>query len=113
MEYLGCFAFILLLLYSSYPGKVKRLEAKVRQMERKQKGENTMSKLINELVGKDCKIKSEDAFSLVGAGELPCRVLDADDEWLKVQFTDKKKQQVTKLLRIEHIDEVELLEVEG
>lgn len=113
MEYLGCFAFILLLLYSSYPGKVKRLEAKVKRIERKQKGENTMSKLMNELVGKDCKIKSEDAFSLVGNDELLCRVLDADDEWIKVQFTDKKKKQLTKLLRIEHIDEVEILEAEG
>ena len=37
----------------------------------------------------------------------------ADDEWIKVQFTDKKKKQVTKLLRIEHIDEVEILEAEG
>lgn len=40
MEYFGIFAFILVLAYSSYPGKVKHLEAVVKRLERKQKGEN-------------------------------------------------------------------------
>ena len=39
-----------------------------------------------------------------------CHVLDADDEWIKVSFTDKKKNQITKLLRIENISEVEIIE---
>ncbi|MBQ6844130.1 MAG: hypothetical protein IJO60_05790 [Agathobacter sp.] len=109
MEYFGIFAFILVLAYSSYPGKVKHLEAVVKRLERKQKGENVMSKLINELVGKECKIKSDDALELVGGTELSCVVLDCDDEWIKVQYTNKKNVQVVKLLRIENVDEVEIL----
>ena len=48
-------------------------------------------------------------FALVGSQEIPCLVLDSDDEWIKVRFEDKKKNQVTKLLRIENIDEIEIV----
>ena len=37
---------------------------------------------------------------------------DTDDEWMKVRFTDKKNNQITKLLRIENIDEIEILRTE-
>ena len=65
MEYFGIFAFILVLAYSSYPGKVKRLEAKLKRMEKKQKGDPVMSKMINELVGKQCRIKPDEEIELV------------------------------------------------
>ena len=111
MEYMGVAAFIMAcyLIGQSLPDKVKRLEAKLKRFERKQKGENTMSKLMNELVGKECKIKTDDALSLVGSQEMQCVVLDTDDEWMKVQYIDKKKNQVTKLIRIENVDGVEIL----
>lgn len=108
MEWFGMVAFIMVICCISYPEKVKRLEATVKRLERKQKGENSMSKLINELIGKECKIKSDDAFALVGSDEVVCSVLDADDEWIKIQFIDKKKNTITKLLRIENIDEIEI-----
>ena len=110
MELFGVVAFILILCYSSYIRKVNRLEAAVKKLERKQRGESDMSKLINELVNKECKIKSDDALQLVGGTELQCLVLDTDDEWIKIRFTDKKNNQITKLLRIEKIDGVEVLE---
>ena len=111
MEYMGTAAFIMAcyLIGQSLPDKIKRLEAGVKRLERKQKGESNMSKLINELVGKECKIKSDDALSLVGSQEMQCVVLDTDDEWMKVQYTDKKKNRVTKLIRIENVDGVEIL----
>lgn len=109
MEYFGVMAFILVCCYMGLPNKVKRLESKLKRLERKQKGGNNMSKLINELVGKECKIKSDDALSLVGSQEMQCVVLDTDDEWMKVQYTDKKQNQVTKLIRIENVDGVEIL----
>ena len=37
MEYCGIIALVLLLCYSAYPRKVKRLEAKVKRLEKKQK----------------------------------------------------------------------------
>ena len=69
-----------------------------------------MSKLIAELVGKSCKIKSDDALHPVGKEEMLCCVLDVDDEWIKISFTDKKGKQMTKLIRIEKIDEIEIVE---
>lgn len=113
MEWFGLVALCLVFCYSSYPGKVKRLEAAVKRLEKKQKGENYMSKLISELVSKDCKIKSDDALQLVGNTELNCFVLDADDEWIKVRFVDRKKNQIIKLLRIENISEVEIIDEQG
>ncbi len=110
MEWFGLVALVLILCYSSYPGKVRRLEATIKRLERKQKGENCMSKLISGLVNKQCKIKSDDAMQLVGSTELMCFILDADDEWIKVRFTDKKGNQIIKLLRIENINEVEVIE---
>lgn len=43
---------------------------------------------------------------------MSCLVLDTDDEWMKVRFTDKKNNQITKLLRIENIDEIEIVSME-
>ena len=38
MEWFGIVALLLLLCYSAYPGKVKRLETKVKRLEKKQRG---------------------------------------------------------------------------
>lgn len=110
MEWIGLAALGLMLCYISYPGRVRHLEAAVNRLERKQRGDNAMSKLISELVNKECRIKSDDAFQLAGNTELMCFVLDSDDEWIKVRFTDKKNNQITKLFRIENIDEIEVVE---
>lgn len=108
MEYFGVFAFILILAYSSYPGKVKRLEAKLRKIEKRQKGDPVMSKLISELVGKQCRIKPDEEIELMDSW-IQCQVLDTDDEWIKIRYEDKKNGVVTRLFRIENIDEVEML----
>ena len=101
MEWFGIVALLLLLCYSAYPGKVKRLETKVKRLEKKQRGVAYMSKLINDLVGKQCIIRSEFIFSFAGKTELSCKIIDADDEWIKICYTEKKDKQVVKLVRIE------------
>ena len=107
MEWFGIAALLLLLYYSSYLGKIKHLEMKVKQLEKKQRGETYMSKLINSLVGKQCIIRSDSIISFVGKTELSCRIIDADDEWIKICHTEKKGKQVVKLMRIENIDAIE------
>lgn len=72
------------------------------------KGENVISKLINELVGKECRIKPDEEIELVDSW-IQCQVLDTDDEWIKIRYEDKKKGTITRLFRIENIDEVEML----
>lgn len=104
MEWFGIAALLLLLCYSAYPGKVKRLETKVKRLEKKQRGVAYMSKLINDLVGKQCIIRSEFIFSFAGKTELSCKIIDADDEWIKICYTEKKDKRVVKLVRIEFRD---------
>lgn len=108
MEYFGVFAFILVIWFWSYPERVKRLERKVKKLENKQRGGSEMSKLLAGLVGKNCKITSEESLNLTGKITFECRVLDCDDEWLKLEFLDPKKKTVVKMLRIDAIESVEL-----
>ena len=113
MEYFGIFAFIMVLSYSGLPGRVKRLETKIKNLSKKQKGENYMSKIIHELVGKECFINTDKAYELSGGKYIKCKVLDADDEWIKINYTDKKKNDVTRILRIEDINDVEIADTEN
>ena len=48
MEYLGVLAFVIVLCYMSYPDKVKKLERKVKKLEKERCRESIMSKLIDE-----------------------------------------------------------------
>ena len=64
-------------------------------------------KLINDLIGKQCIIRSEFIFSFAGKTELSCKIIDADDEWIKICYTEKKDKQVVKLMRIENIESIE------
>lgn len=59
MEWFGIAALLLMLYYSTYLGKVKRLEMRVKRLEKEQRGVTYMSTLINNLVGKQCVIRSD------------------------------------------------------
>lgn len=107
MEWFGIAALLLLLYYSSYLRKIKHLEMKIKQLEKKQRGATYMSKLINSLVGKQCIIRSDSFLGFAGKTEVSCKIVDADDEWLRICYTEKKDKQVVKLLRIENIDAIE------
>ncbi len=111
MEWIGFFSLIIILCYSEYPKKVRKLEKKVKQLQMKGKGENEMSKLIAELVGKKCTIIiSESVMQLNGATKLSCTVLEVDEEWIKFSYTEKKGNTKIKIMRIDEIDGVELEE---
>ena len=107
LEWAGWIAMIMLLYYSSYPGKVNKLECKVKKLERKQGGKSKMSKIINDLVGKNCKIESDNLSYDIENDT--CMILEADDEWIKISYIDSKKVTITKILRIESIETVELI----
>lgn len=110
MEWFGLIAFILVLCMPSHDREIKNHETRLKRIENKNKGANVMSKLIKEMVGKDCVIKSTEAIAF-GDPTIQCHVLDADDEWVKIRFTTKKGEK-TKLMRISAIDEIELADKE-
>lgn len=83
--------------------RIERLEAKVRRLERNNvKGENNMSGIVKELVGMRCLIQGDSFY------EDECTILDADEEWVKLIVHEKKKD-VTKIVRIDAIDEFILI----
>ena len=113
MEWLGLISFVILLCYSSYPGKIKSLEKKVKKLQKKNKeGKegNEMSRLIQDLVGKKCRMETEDDALLSGNGQIVCDVLDADEDCVKLAYEDKDKGRVTKLIRVETIIAVDVVE---
>lgn len=110
METLGFLSFMIIVMFwSSYASKIKQLESKIKKLEKPRKGENNMSKIISELPGKKCNIFTDGAYSLTGKSYITCDVLEADDEWIKISFEDKKKTPKTKIIRIDSVDSVELL----
>lgn len=114
MEYLGVFAFIMVISYMGLPGKVNHLETKVKRLNKvlliNNKGESIMSKLINDLVGKKCVIKSDIGLEMFSNDMIECKVLEADEDWIKIEYNEKKGNLVTMLMRVDNIDNVEILD---
>lgn len=114
MEWFGWAAFILILCYSGYPGRVKRAERRIKKLENNIGGGNEMSDMIKALKGQDCIIKFTDSFESFLDGKVSCTVIDADSDWVKISYKQKKKKDegkiVSKIVRIENIESIELSE---
>jgi hypothetical protein len=104
MEFIGIMAFILLISNMGLPGKVKKLNADVKRMKRLMKEEGKMSQILKDLKGKNCTIETEETFNET----IHCEVLDIDDEWMKISYTDKKNEKKIKIIRIEDINNISL-----
>ena len=91
----------LVLIYSSQSKKIKRLEKRLKVIERKEKGNIDMSRLLQELIGKNPTIVGQ-VF-----GTSLWEVVDVDEEWVKLRHVDKDGKEKFKLQRIEDIQTVE------
>ena len=91
----------LVLIYSSQSKKIKRLEKRLKVIERKEKGNTDMSRLLKELIGRTPVIVGQ----LFGTDNW--EVVDVDEEWVKLRRVDKKGKEKFKLQRIEDIQTVE------
>ena len=111
MEYFGLIAFCIAMTTLGHTSRLNKLEAKIRKINNQKKGANIMSKMINELVDKQCKIvlSSGDVEISFSDPAITCKVLDVDDEWMKIQFEDKKKNVITKIIRIDDIAQIDIL----
>ena len=104
--YFGFIAFFIAIGLLADSGKVRKLERRIKALERKQNGGEEMSKLISELVNKECKMMVDFEGELTKT--LECTVLDVDEEWVKIRYQNKKKEDVVKMIRIEKVLEVNL-----
>ena len=91
----------LVLIYSSQSKKIKRLEKRLKVIERKEKGNAEMSRLLKELIGEKPTIIGE----LFGTNNW--EVVDVDEEWVKLRRVDNTGKEKFKLQRIEDIQTVE------
>ena len=91
----------LVLIYLSQSQKIKRLEKRLKVIERKEKGNTDMSRLLKELIGRTPVI----AGQVFGTDNW--EVVDRDEDWVKLRRVDKKGKEKFKLQRIEDIQTVQ------
>ena len=83
--------------------KIDHLERKVKRLEKNVNGASAMSNIINDLVGMDCIIDSDDLF------DEKCRVEAFDGEWIKLVVYGKK-QNKTLVVPVDTIEKFEIAE---
>jgi len=95
------FILFMIFFYSNNSKKIKKLENRIKKLERKEKGNIEMSRLLQELIGKNPTIVGQ-VF-----GTSLWEVVDVDEEWVKLRHIDKEGKEKFKLQRIEDIQTVE------
>mgnify|MGYP000856373734 FL=1 len=101
MMWVLVFILFMIFFYSNNSKKIKKLENKIKKLERKEKGNIEMSRLLQEMIGKKPIITG------VYIGPDNWEVVDVDEEWVKLRHVDKNGKEKFKLQRIEDIQAVE------
>lgn len=92
---------LLFLIYTGSEKKIKRLNRRIRRLEKQLKGSQEMSRLLEELKGQTATV-TVDGF---GA---EYEILDIDEDWVKLSRETNKQQKETKLVHIEDIQDIQL-----
>ena len=91
----------LFIIYASSEKKIKRLNKRIKRLEKQLKGNQDMSRLLEEL-------KGQTATVLVSGVGFEYEILDIDEDWVKLSRENKKKEKEIKLVRIEDIQGIQL-----
>ena len=81
--------------------KIKRLNKRIKRLEKQVKGNQDMSRLLEEL-------KGQTATVTVNGFGTEYEIVDIDEDWVKLTRVINKQQSETKLVRIEDIQGVQL-----
>ena len=95
------FILFLIIIYASSEKKVKRLNKRIKRLEKQVKGNQDMSRLLEELKGQTVTV-------LVSGVGFEYEILDIDEDWVKLTRVNHKQQRETKLVRIEDIQGIQL-----
>ena len=95
------FILFLVIIYASSEKKIKRLNKRIRRLEKQVKGNQDMSRILEEL-------KGQKATVLVSGVGFEYEILDIDEDWVKLSRENKKKEKETQLVRIEDIQGIQL-----
>lgn len=96
----------LLFSYLSDRKKVKQLQSKVNKLQKGLKGENQMSVLLKELVGSKAKIRFDEELMTI----YEYSILAVDEDWVKISRELATGEMETKLVRVDNIVDVTVLE---
>lgn len=91
----------LVIFYSSSEKKIKGLNRRIRRLEKQVKGNQDMSRILEELKGQTATV------TLNGFGT-KYEIMDIDEDWVKLSRENRKKEKETKLVRIEDIQGIQL-----
>lgn len=91
----------LILIYTDSEKKIKRLNKRIRRLEKQVKGNQDMSRLLEEL-------KGQTATVTVDGGGFEYEIIDIDEDWVKLTRVIKQHR-VTKLVRIEDVELIQQL----
>ena len=95
------FILFLVIIYASSEKKIKRLNKRIRRLEKQVKGNQDMSRILEELKGQTATV------TVSGVG-FEYEILDIDEDWVKLSRENKKKEKETQLVRIEDIQGIQL-----
>ena len=91
----------LVIIYTSSEKKIKKLNKRIKRLEKQVKGNQDMSRLLEELKGQTATVTVD------GVG-FEYEIIDIDEDWVKLTRVINKQQSETKLVRIEDIQGVQL-----
>ena len=91
----------IVIFYASSEKKIKGLNRRIRRLEKQVKGNQEMSRLLEELKGQKVKV------TVNGFGT-EYEIMDIDEDWVKLSRETNKQQRETKLVRIEDIQDIQL-----
>ena len=91
----------LVIVYASSEKKIKKLNKRIKRLEKQVKGNQDMSRLLEEL-------KGQTATVTVNGFGTKYEMLDIDEDWVKLSRVNNKQQSETKLVRIEDIQGIQL-----
>ena len=91
----------IVIFYASSEKKIKRLNKRIRRLEKQVKGNQDMSRLLEELKGQTATVTVD------GVG-FEYEIIDIDEDWVKLSRVIKQHR-VTKLVRIEDVELIQQL----
>ena len=86
----------IVIFYASSEKKIKGLNRRIRRLEKQVKGNQDMSRLLEELKGQTVTV------TVNGFGT-KYEIMDIDEDWVKLSCDTINQQRETKLVRIEDI----------
>ena len=95
------FISFLIIVYASSEKKIKKLNKRIKRLEKQVKGNQDMSRLLEEL-------KGQTATVTVNGFGTNYEIMDIDEDWVKLSRVNNKQQSETKLVRIEDIQGIQL-----